>query len=213
MVIVASVALSTMVSNDMLLPWLLRRNNAERPFEVFRHWMLSVRRVSIVVILLLAYVSYRLLGSTASLATIGQIAFAAVTQLAPAMLGALYWKQANRRGVFAGLAAGTFLWFYTLVLPIAAHSLGWSLSSSRGWRGCTATRCTCRSPTDPGRGAVPGGQLHPVRLGLGAVAHTGLGTLAGRALHRPGNQRPPQRTLDAGGADRRPAATGGTLCR
>ncbi len=132
MVIVASVALSTMVSNDMLLPWLLRRNNAERPFEVFRQWMLSVRRVSIVVILLLAYVSYRLLGSTASLATIGQIAFAAVTQLAPAMLGALYWKQANRRGVFAGLAMGIFLWFYTLVLPIAAHSLGWSLSSFPG---------------------------------------------------------------------------------
>ncbi|KAE9642073.1 PAS domain-containing hybrid sensor histidine kinase/response regulator [Pseudomonas sp. PB106] len=132
MVIVASVALSTMVSNDMLLPWLLRRNNAERPFEVFRQWMLSVRRVSIVVILLLAYVAYRLLGSTASLATIGQIAFAAVTQLAPAMLGALYWKQANRRGVFAGLAAGTFLWFYTLILPIAAHSLGWSLNSFPG---------------------------------------------------------------------------------
>ncbi|MFW0758428.1 NahK/ErcS family hybrid sensor histidine kinase/response regulator [Pseudomonas sp. H11T01] len=132
MVIVASVALSTMVSNDMLLPWLLRRKNAERPFEVFRYWMLSVRRVSIVVILLLAYVSYRLLGSTASLATIGQIAFAAVTQLAPAMLGALYWKQANRRGVFAGLATGTFLWFYTLVLPIAALSLGWSLNSFPG---------------------------------------------------------------------------------
>jgi signal transduction histidine kinase len=129
MVIVASVALSTMVSNDMLLPWLLRRNNAERPFEVFRHWMLSVRRVSIVVILLLAYVSYRLLGSTASLATIGQIAFAAITQLAPAMIGALYWKQANRRGVFAGLAAGIFIWFYTLVLPLTAHSMGWALSS------------------------------------------------------------------------------------
>lgn len=132
MVIVAAVALSTMVSNDMLLPWLLRRKNAERPFEVFRHWMLSVRRVSIVVILLLAYVAYRLLGSTASLATIGQIAFAAVTQLAPAMLGALYWKQANRRGVFAGLAAGTFIWFYTLILPIAARSLGWSLHSFPG---------------------------------------------------------------------------------
>jgi Na+/proline symporter/signal transduction histidine kinase len=129
MVIVASVALSTMLSNDMLLPWLLRRKTAERPFEVFRYWMLSVRRVSIVVILLLAYVSYRLLGSTASLATIGQIAFAAITQLTPAMIGALYWKQANRRGVFAGLAAGVFIWFYTLVLPLTAHSMGWALSS------------------------------------------------------------------------------------
>ncbi|HAB86631.1 MAG TPA: hybrid sensor histidine kinase/response regulator, partial [Pseudomonas sp.] len=106
MVIVASVALSTMVSNDMLLPWLLRRQEAERPFEAFRHWMLSVRRITIVAILLLAYVSYRLLGSTASLATIGQIAFAAITQLAPALVGALYWKQANRRGVFAGLTPG-----------------------------------------------------------------------------------------------------------
>lgn len=129
MVIVASVALSTMISNDMLLPWLLSRKTAERPFEAFRHWMLSVRRVSIVVILLLAYVCYRLLGSTASLATIGQIAFAAITQLSPAMFGALWWKQANRRGVFAGLGAGIFLWFYTLVLPISAESLGWSLES------------------------------------------------------------------------------------
>ena len=130
MVIVASVALSTMVSNDMLLPWLLRRRekDTERPFEAFRHWMLSVRRITIIVILLLAYVSYRLLGSTASLATIGQIAFAAIAQLGPAMIGALYWKQANRRGVFAGLAAGSLLWAYTLVLPL----LGWPLEMFPG---------------------------------------------------------------------------------
>ncbi|MFK8398420.1 NahK/ErcS family hybrid sensor histidine kinase/response regulator [Pseudomonas sp. BGr12] len=133
MVIVASVALSTMVSNDMLLPWLLRRKGeAEQPFEVFRHWLLTVRRVSIALILLLAYVSYRLLGSTASLATIGQIAFAAIAQLGPAMIGALYWKQANRRGVFAGLAAGSLLWAYTLVLPVVAKGLGWPLQTFPG---------------------------------------------------------------------------------
>ncbi|NWL79740.1 hybrid sensor histidine kinase/response regulator [Pseudomonas taiwanensis] len=132
MVIVEAVALSTMVSNDMLLPWLLRRQNAERPFEVFRHWMLSVRRVSIVVIILLGYVSYRLLGSTASLATIGQIAFASIAQLGPAMIGALFWKQANRRGVFAGLAAGAALWAYTLVLPVMARGLGWPLENFPG---------------------------------------------------------------------------------
>lgn len=64
--------------------------DTERPFEAFRHWLLTVRRVSIAVILLLAYVAYRLLGSSASLATIGQIAFAAIAQLGPAMIGALY---------------------------------------------------------------------------------------------------------------------------
>lgn len=132
MVIVACVALSTMISNDILLPWLLRRQKTERPFEAFRYWMLSVRRVSILIILLMAYVCYRLLGSTASLATIGQIAFAAVAQLAPAMVGALYWKQANRRGVLAGLAAGAAIWGYTLVLPLIAQALDWPLSMFPG---------------------------------------------------------------------------------
>ncbi len=132
MVIVASVALSTMISNDMLLPWLLRRQSTERPFEAFRHWMLTARRVSIVLILLLAYVCYRLLGEGTSLATIGQVSFAAIGQLAPAMFGALVWKQANRRGVFAGLIFGAILWFYTLVLPLAARGMGWSLESFPG---------------------------------------------------------------------------------
>src|SRR5690606_41679660 len=77
---------------------------------------------------ILAYVSYRLLDASASLATIGQIAFAALTQLAPAMVGALYWKQANRRGVFAGLTAGALIWCYTLILPL----LGWPLEMFPG---------------------------------------------------------------------------------
>lgn len=135
MVIVASVALSTMISNDMLLPWLLQRKNTERPFEAFRYWMLTARRVSIVLILLLAYVCYRLLGSNASLATIGQVSFAAIGQLAPAMFGALVWKQANRRGVFAGMIFGALIWLYTLVMPLVARSLGWSLDSLPGLQG------------------------------------------------------------------------------
>src|SRR3990167_8272754 len=89
MVIVASVALSTMISNDMLMPWLLRRKNTERPYEAFR-------------------------------------------QLAPAMFGALVWKQANRQGVFAGLIFGALIWFYTLVLPLVARGLGWPLENFPG---------------------------------------------------------------------------------
>ncbi|QDD87657.1 hybrid sensor histidine kinase/response regulator [Pseudomonas oryzihabitans] len=133
MVIVACVALSTMVSNDIVLPWLLkRRGQVESGHEVFSHWMLTVRRVSIVVILALAYCSYRLLGSSASLATIGQIAFAAIAQLGPAMVGALFWKAANRRGVFAGLTTGALLWGYLMVLPVVAVSLQWPLDAFPG---------------------------------------------------------------------------------
>ncbi len=129
MVIVAASALSTMVSNDVVLPLLLRnRNRPERTYEEFRGLLLNVRRTSILAILLLAYVVYRMIGSAGTLASIGQIAFAAIAQLAPAMFGALFWKQANRAGVFAGLAVGSSLWFYTLILPLLGMQLdGWPL--------------------------------------------------------------------------------------
>lgn len=124
MVIVGVVTLSVMISNHILLPLLLQARTTDRPFEAFRYWMLTARRLSIIVILLLAYVSYRLLNQSASLATIGLIAFAALTQMAPAMIGALIWKKANRQGVFAGLITGSLLWVYTLVLPLIVTSFG-----------------------------------------------------------------------------------------
>lgn len=132
MVIVAALTLAIMISNHILLPSMLAARTTDRPFEAFRYWMLTARRLSIIIILLLSYTSYRLLGANTSLATIGQIAFAALTQLAPAMLGALVWKQANRQGVFAGLIAGSLLWAYTLVLPLIASSFNWSLASFPG---------------------------------------------------------------------------------
>ena len=136
MVIVAAIALSTMVSNDVVLPLLLRsKNRPEHSYEEFRGWLLNVRRTSILVILLLAYVVYRLIGSAGSLANIGQLAFGAIAQLAPAMFGALFWKQANRTGVFAGLGVGIILWVYLLILPLIGNGMGWNLY---GWPGIEA---------------------------------------------------------------------------
>ncbi|MEH6490671.1 hybrid sensor histidine kinase/response regulator [Halopseudomonas sp.] len=131
MVIVAAIALSTMVSNDVVLPVLLRsKTRPEHSYEQFRGWLLNVRRTSILIILLLAYVVYRLIGSDTSLASIGQVAFAAIAQLAPAMFGALFWKQANRTGVLAGLMVGISLWLYLLVLPLVGAGLHWQVG---GW--------------------------------------------------------------------------------
>ena len=131
MVIVAAIALSTMVSNDVILPLMLRKQQGrEQSFEAFRGWLLNIRRTSILLILLLAYVVYRSIGTAGSLASIGQVAFGAIAQLAPAMLGALFWKQANRSGVFAGLAVGVTLWAYLLVLPLLASAMQWNLP---GW--------------------------------------------------------------------------------
>ncbi|WP_150300832.1 hybrid sensor histidine kinase/response regulator [Pseudomonas profundi] len=131
MVVVAAIALSTMVSNDVVMPLLLRsRHRSAQSYEEFRGSLLNVRRTSILVILLLAYVVYRLIGSAGSLANIGQIAFAAIAQLAPAMFGALFWKQANRTGVFAGLTIGVSLWLYLLIFPAMGGGLGLNLE---GW--------------------------------------------------------------------------------
>lgn len=125
MIVVESVALSTMLCNDLVVPVLLRF----RPAALARSadpapLLLLVRRVAIVAILMFGYGYYRLAGSAYALVSIGLISFAAVAQFAPALIGGLYWRGATRRGAIAGVAAGTLIWAYTLLLPSFARS-GW----------------------------------------------------------------------------------------
>jgi Na+/proline symporter/signal transduction histidine kinase len=125
MVIVETIALSTMVCNDLVMPWLLR----SRWFGVSERRDLSglligIRRAAIVVILLLGYIYFRAAGEAYALVGIGLISFAAVAQFAPAMFGGMYWKQGTRAGAVAGLLGGFAVWLYTLLLPSFARS-GW----------------------------------------------------------------------------------------
>jgi diguanylate cyclase (GGDEF)-like protein len=125
MVIVESIALSTMVCNDLVMPVLLRFKRmklAER--EDWSGLLLRIRRVTIVMGMLLGYLYVRLAGEAYALVAIGLISFAAVSQFAPAVLGGIYWKGATRAGALAGLAGGFLVWAYTLMLPAFARS-GW----------------------------------------------------------------------------------------
>ncbi len=125
MVIVETIALSTMVSNQLIMPLLLRspRWRLESRGEL-RGWLLGIRRVAILLILLLGYLYHALLGDAYSLVTIGLVSFAAAAQFAPALLLGLYWRGANRRGAITGLVLGAMVWAYTLLLPGFAQS-GW----------------------------------------------------------------------------------------
>jgi Na+/proline symporter/signal transduction histidine kinase len=125
MVIVETIALSTMVCNDLVMPALLRsrRLQLHARGDVSR-LLLGIRRIAIVVILLLGYVYFRVAGEAYALVAIGLISFTAVAQFAPAILGGLYWKGATRAGAVAGLATGFAVWAYTLLLPSFAKS-GW----------------------------------------------------------------------------------------
>jgi Na+/proline symporter/signal transduction histidine kinase len=125
MVIVETIALSTMVCNDLVMPVLLRLKRlrlTEQPD--LTALLLGIRRGAIVLILLLGYLYFRLAGEAYALVSIGLVSFAAVAQFAPVVLGGIFWKGGTRRGALAGLAAGFAVWLYTLLLPALARS-GW----------------------------------------------------------------------------------------
>ncbi|MBK8401393.1 sensor histidine kinase [Propionivibrio sp.] len=125
MVIVETIALSTMVCNDLVMPILLRWRGAElAESKDLSQLLLGIRRGAIVVILLLGYLYFRLAGEAYALVAIGLISFAAVAQFAPAMIGGMYWRGGTRGGALAGLSAGFLVWAYTLLLPSFAKS-GW----------------------------------------------------------------------------------------
>jgi Na+/proline symporter/nitrogen-specific signal transduction histidine kinase len=125
MVIVETIALSTMVCNDLAMPLLLR-------FQALRleegrdlsGLLLAIRRLAIVVMLLLGYAFFRVAGEAYALVSIGLISFAAVAQFAPAFLGGLFWKGGTCAGALAGLGSGFAVWLYTLVVPAFARA-GW----------------------------------------------------------------------------------------
>jgi Na+/proline symporter/signal transduction histidine kinase len=122
MVIVATIALSTMVCNDLVMPVLLRIRSLQR--RDLSSVLLAIRRGSILGILLLSYVYFRLVGESYTLVSIGLVSFAAAAQFAPAVLIGIFWRGASRRGAIAGLLAGFGTWSYTLLVPSFVIS-GW----------------------------------------------------------------------------------------
>ena len=125
MVIVETIAVSTMVCNDLVMPLVLRNPSFNRAAHGdLTGLLLGIRRGAILAVLLLGYLYFRLAGEAYALVSIGLISFAAVAQFAPVMLGGMYWRGGTREGALAGLLAGFVVWAYTLMLPSVAKS-GW----------------------------------------------------------------------------------------
>jgi Na+/proline symporter/signal transduction histidine kinase len=112
MVIVESVAVAIMVSNDLVVPLVLRRRGSADMGRL----LLQSRRFSIFAILMFAYLYYHVAGE-AQLAQIGLLSFAVVAQFAPAFFAGLFWRRATARGAIAGMVTGVAVWSYTLLLP------------------------------------------------------------------------------------------------
>ena len=125
MMIVETIALSTMISNQLVMPMLLKMRslNIEQQ-EDLSGLLLGIRRIAIILILFLGYLYHALIGDSYSLVTIGLVSFAAAAQFAPALLLGLFWRGATQAGAAAGLIGGFAVWCHTLLIPGFAQS-GW----------------------------------------------------------------------------------------
>ncbi|MDK9719789.1 MAG: sensor histidine kinase [Rhodospirillales bacterium] len=125
MIIVETVALATMVCNDLVMPALLRLAPSHLKDRAdLSGLLLSIRRWAIVGVVGLGYLYAHFIGQSYALVSIGLVSFAAAAQFAPALLGGIFWKGGTRAGALCGLSAGALIWFYTLLLPSFARS-GW----------------------------------------------------------------------------------------
>ena len=125
MLIVETIAVSTMVCNDLVMPSLLRLPGfGARAGGDLTRLLLNIRRAAILAVLLLGYLYFHIAGEAYALVSIGLISFAAVAQFGPALLAGMYWRGGTRAGALGGLLGGFAVWVYTLMLPSVAKS-GW----------------------------------------------------------------------------------------
>lgn len=123
MIIVSSVALSIMVSNNLVMPLLLINEDFQKKYQhKLSGILIWTRRLAIMGVIFLAYLYYREVAARFTLVSIGLISFVAIAQFTPAIIGGIYWKKGTRLGALLGIIAGFVVWFYTLVLPTMVTS-------------------------------------------------------------------------------------------
>src|SRR5438477_699602 len=133
MVIVETIALSTMVCNELVMPLLLRSGRVAhgRGHDVSGLIKL-IRRIAIVAIVGLAYLYFRLFTGPGTLTQIGLLSFTAVAQFAPSIIGGVLWRGGRYRAVMASLLVGFAAWAYTLLMPAVLRASGLDLDLRRG---------------------------------------------------------------------------------
>lgn len=116
MMIISTIALAIMISNDLVLPMILRRRQLQGDgFDDVAQLLLNVRRTAIIVIMVTAWLVFLWLGEISSLSRIGYLSFAAIAQFAPALVLGLLWRGGNRRGAYWGLSLGMVMWLLNLM--------------------------------------------------------------------------------------------------
>jgi Na+/proline symporter/nitrogen-specific signal transduction histidine kinase len=119
MIVVSSIGLSTMVTNNLLIPYgfLGKLKNPEQTFS--NKSIVNSRKIGIFTVIILSYLIYRFFGLNYNLVSIGMIAFVIIAQLAPAFFGGLFWRRGSKKGAVSGIIIGFMICMYTLLVPYA----------------------------------------------------------------------------------------------
>ena len=126
MIVVSSIGLSTMVTNNILIPYNLlgKLKSAE---TISNKSILNSRKIGIFLLIILSYFIYRYFGLNYNLVSIGMVAFVVISQLAPAFFGALFWRRGSRLGAIYSIIIGFIFCLFTLLIP---YSIGITNSQS-----------------------------------------------------------------------------------
>lgn len=134
MILVSTTALSTMLSNYIVVPFFLKTSKEEVQQNVnYEKRLLLWRRLSKLLIILMAYLFFKLISGRVSLVNIGILSFIAIAQLAPAFFGGMYWKRGNTQAAMVSISVGLLIWFVLLILPEILATL--ELNNLMNWDG------------------------------------------------------------------------------
>ncbi len=117
MVVVSTLALSTMVSNNLVIPYGYLDKFIKGQSSENATYIKTIRRVSIFILIIAAYLFYYYFSIQLSLYSIGLIAFVVISQLAPSFFVGLYWNRGSSKAAIIGILVGFLITTYTLILP------------------------------------------------------------------------------------------------
>ena len=117
MVIVTTIALSTMLSNEIVFPLMFKFSRQQHHnFHHFQSQLLLIRKALVLVVVFLSY-GLLLISPPDTLSSLGEVAFGAIAQIGPALFVAFYWRKETLAGVIAGISSGFIIWATFNLLP------------------------------------------------------------------------------------------------
>lgn len=126
MIIVSTLALSIMISNNLIIPYGFLTKFSKGSSQKNENYIKNIRRISILLIILSAYLFYINFSFQLSLFSIGLISFVIIAQLGPSFFIGLFWNRGSSKAAITGMIIGFLITFYTLILPFTIESIAGS---------------------------------------------------------------------------------------